>query len=130
MPRNSQLMLISAYIASYTNKTEDIRLFSQVNQRRPTNVRREKTPSKIAEQFQAPKAFEADRMFAIFESISGIVPDHNMEMQIEFQTLIKEGFLIRITHDIQNPKLKSNVSAKFAQQLANTQKIDLSHYLS
>jgi origin recognition complex subunit 5 len=124
-------MLISSYIASHTDKANDVRLFSQTNTKRKL-MKQDSSTAKVSDQFKGPRVFEAERMFAIFEVISGIQLDYNVELFIQLASLIQEGFLKKMSMDgtLDSPKLKCNVTFEIIQKMAALLSIDLTHYLA
>ncbi|XP_018318411.1 origin recognition complex subunit 5 [Agrilus planipennis] len=134
LPFYAKYLLIAAYLASYNSPKDDKRLFVKYHGKKRKSKRDMSQKNKVSEQLNTqlgPKAFNLDRLIAIFYSIldEKVGLTHNLLVQVT--TLVELQLLLLVSENagIDVYKYKCNVGYDFIENVSRMVGFNIRKYL-
>lgn len=124
-------LLLASYIASHTHARHDLIIFAETGKQKKRRVMPKKTVDNA--QVHAPRIFVLDRLLAIFYRICPL-DRHPLSVNhasLALTRLIDQNLIMRISqeHNLEQPKLRCNLTPEVSQLLARSQSFSLELYL-
>ncbi|KAJ8326508.1 hypothetical protein QVD99_006763 [Batrachochytrium dendrobatidis] len=134
MPYYTKFLVIASYLASFNPPRLDSRFFTKAKESKGKRVGKKGSVhngSKMRQQLLGPKAFNVERMLAIFYSILGEDVDVGFNAHTQISTLASLRLLVRVTtmDKIDAAKYKCTASYEFVSSIGRSVRFDLSQYL-
>jgi len=133
LPYYSKYLMIASYLASYNPPQNDIRLFSsKTSSTKQKNHSRSSKTAKATQLNSGARAFPIDRMLAIFFSIVNENVTSTVIIYSQISSLVTLNLLTQVsaTGNIDNTKLKCNVSREFIESISKQLKFPLENFSS
>ncbi|KAJ1330377.1 hypothetical protein BSLG_009511 [Batrachochytrium salamandrivorans] len=134
LPYYTKFLVIASYLASFNPPRLDSRFFSKARESKGKRVGKKGSVhngSKLRQQLLGPKAFNVERMLAIFYSILAENVDTGFNAHTQIATLSSLRLLVRVTSmdKIDAARYKCTASYELVSSIGQSVRFDLSQYL-
>lgn len=130
LPFFSKFLVLAAYLASYNPAKTDKRFFVKQSGRVKKSKRTiRKAAHQRSSQLLGPKAFDLNRMLAIFHVIVDQKVTSSAEILSQVASLVTLQMLAQVGDDLDTPKYKCNVGLDFVRLVSKNVRFELHKYL-